>query len=784
MSVLARKPWKDVRRRWARSLFTSATIAAAVAGLSLFAVMSLLNQAMDRRVVDDRLHDIRFTTDDVVLSADELAALRALPGVVALDGRTVYPTRLHVGDRREDVLLVGVSDFHDQQVNVVNLDAGTAPGAGEVVSDSGNSRTGRLAGGRRTVVEVEDDSGQLHRLTVSATGATLEFTQLTTERAVLYGPQSTVDAIAGVTGINSIDVRVEDPTNAGAVVAEVREWFARQRPEVLFTNLPEVRKAGTWPGEEISGNFSSLFYVGGILALLSAIALVSNTMTTMVAEQRREIAIMKAIGGRRRQVMGLFLRTVLILAGTGTLFGVLIGIPFSNWVANFVGRQFLGVDTSWGLSLPVVILSVVVGIGGAAVAAIPALVRASRLPVREGLTQELSSTPGSWLDSLLRRAPLRRTVQVGLRNVSRRKTRTLATVVQVGLGAGVALGFLALGTTVADVTAKTWDTLHWDITIYQRSNTPLDAGAGDILTRLAGPGSHPILFNNVEVAGEQYEAWALPPDTPLYTPGILAGRWLSIEDGASRARVAVAGRALAAKAGLKVGQPVTVGTARGPVDVTIVGIDGRLLNNGTVLWMPLATMQDILQRKDTNAWWLQSPDRNHPAIDQLASRAEDALSAAGYPAGSRIRYVEREANLSSNRILVAVLAVMGIPIVAIGLIGLANMMTMNVLERTREVGILRCIGARSRDISAIFRTEAVITAFLGWLIAVPLGWLIGWTLTLIVVNLFDFGSVPYSYPAWYPPVALGGTILLALLVVIAPLRRASHLRPGDALRYE
>lgn len=773
-----------MRRRWARSLFTSATIAAAVAGLSLFAIMSLLDQAMDKRVVEDRLHDIRFTTDDIVLSADELAALSALPGVIALDGRTVYPTRMHTGNRRENVLLVGVGDFNNQRVNIVNLNSGQSPGAGELVSDSGNSRTGRLAGRRGATVQVEDNSGGLHAITISGTGATLEFSQLTTERAVLYGPQSSVDAIAGAKGINSIDVRVHDPGNAEAVVVEVREWFARHRPEVAFTNLPEVRKAGTWPGEEVSSNFSSLFYVGGVLALLSAIALVSNTMTTMVAEQRREIAIMKAIGGRRRQVIGSFLRTALILAATGTVCGVLIGIPFSNWVANFVGRQFLGVDTSWGLSIPVVVLSVVVGIGGTTIAAIPALVRASRLSVLEGLSQGLSATTGARLDRLLRRAPLLRTMQVGLRNVSRRKTRTLATVSQVGLAAGVALGFLALGTTVADVTANTWDTMHWDVTIYQRSNTPFDPGAGEILTRLAGRESHPILFNNVEVNGEQYEAWALPPDSTLYTPGIIEGRWLSTEDGVSRARVAVAGRAVAAKAGLKVGQLVTVGTARGPVAVTIVGIDSRLLNNGTVLWLPLATMQDILRRNDTNAWWLRSADRDHKAIDQLASRAEDALGAAGYPAGSRIHHVERAANLSSNRILVAVLAVMGIPIVAIGLIGLANMMTMNVLERTREVGILRCIGARSRDISAIFRTEALVTAFLGWLIAVPLGWLIGWALTLIVVDLFDFGSVPYSYPAWYPPVALGGTILLALVVIIAPLRRASHLRPGDALRYE
>jgi putative ABC transport system permease protein len=151
---------------------------------------------------------------------------------------------------------------------------------------------------------------------------------------------------------------------------------------------------------------------------------------------------------------------------------------------------------------------------------------------------------------------------------------------------------------------------------------------------------------------------------------------------------------------------------------------------------------------------------------------------------TNITSVERAANIASNRTLVAVLAVMGIPIVIIGLIGLVNMMTMNVIERTREVGMLRCIGAASGDIKRIFRAEALAVALFGWLLAVPLGWLIGWTLVQFVIHLFSFPSLPYSYPLLYPEVGLFATVALAWLVIAAPLRRASRLKPGDALRYE
>ena len=181
---------------------------------------------------------------------------------------------------------------------------------------------------------------------------------------------------------------------------------------------------------------------------------------------------------------------------------------------------------------------------------------------------------------------------------------------------------------------------------------------------------------------------------------------------------------------------------------------------------------------------MRSQSQDEAAIDRLATDVEDALGTAGYPVRTEIRHVERTANLAANRVLVGVLAVMGIPIVAIGMIGLVNAMTMNVIERTREVGMLRSIGARSRDVRRIFRAEALVIAVLGWLLAVPFGYLIGAGLSWIVTELFDYGSVPFQFPLWYAVVALGATLLLAALVVVGPVHRAARLRPGDALRYE
>lgn len=737
---------------------------------------------MAERIAQDHVHDIRFFVSDATLSAPEMAEVELIDGVTAVDARTVHATRMFIGDRREDVLVVGVQSIDAQQVNIVSIDRGKAPGPADAITDGQNRRSGRFDGSPGTTVSIEDHTGRRHPMTVSGEGDTLAFSQEASEQVVIYVLQATANALAGSRGVNSVELTVDDSDDVVAVTDAVRSRLIELEPGIVFEDLPDVREAGTWPGQDDFDNFSTLFYVGAVLALVSSMVLISNTMTTMVAEQVREVAIMKSIGGRRRQIVRSFLLTVVVLALSGSVAGIALGVPFSNLLVGFIGRQFFGVDPDWGISWPVILTSVTIGVAGSSLAAVPALRRAARVSVREGFDASLGVSKSGALDRALRSVSLPHNARVGLRNVTRRRARSLGTLVQIALAVGVAIGFLTLGVTVSRVTGDTWDAMSWDVLVIQRG-TDLDEGAGRVLSRIDGVESvHPTLYNSLEVDGAQLESWGLPADSSLFEPDILSGRWLEATD--SGRPVAVVGRALAATSSVDVGEALTVGTARGTAELEVVGIDGRLMNNGTTIYLPLNTFEDLLGRSTANTFWVRSESQTEADVDRLAAAAEDDLAAAGYDVRTEIHYVEREANLASNRVLVNVLAVMGVPIVAIGMIGLVNLMAMNVIERTREIGVLRCIGARAKDIRRIFRTEALIVALAGWALAIPLGWLIGRTLVWVVTEVFNFGSVGYSYPLWYLPVALVATVAIAALVVVAPVRRAARLRPGDALRYE
>ena len=116
------------------------------------------------------------------------------------------------------------------------------------------------------------------------------------------------------------------------------------------------------------------------------------------------------------------------------------------------------------------------------------------------------------------------------------------------------------------------------------------------------------------------------------------------------------------------------------------------------------------------------------------------------------------------------------------MVGLINAITMSVLERTREIGVLRCIGARARDIRRIFTAEGITVSLAGWLLGIPIGYALArmfiWLMLKIVKLEFAF-----TFPPVNLLIALGGTLVLALLIMRIPLRRAVRFKPGEAIRY-
>ena len=202
------------------------------------------------------------------------------------------------------------------------------------------------------------------------------------------------------------------------------------------------------------------------------------------------------------------------------------------------------------------------------------------------------------------------------------------------------------------------------------------------------------------------------------------------------------------------------------------------MENGLLFLTPLSTLRAILDSPDTvNAYWVRTTSPDHGLIDRTTTQLEDRLAAAGYSVGTNISYVDQARNVDANRQISTAIGILGFLIVAISMVGLVNAITMNVLERTREIGVLRCIGARARDIRRIFAAEGLTVSLAGWLLGIPVGYalarLLNWLLLEVVGIEFAF-----TFPPLNVLIALVGTVVLALLIMRIPLRRAVRLQAG------
>jgi putative ABC transport system permease protein len=494
---------------------------------------------------------------------------------------------------------------------------------------------------------------------------------------------------------------------------------------------------------------------------------------------------MKAIGGRRRQVAAVYLKTALLLGVIATVAGIVLGLVVANLLTRYFGSHFYGVDVGVGADPVVILASVALGLLGPMLAALPAIRRATRVPVREAL-EATGSAVGTVDagDRLLRRVRfLPRTAQIGLRSVGRRRRRAFSTGIVVALAVGTLLALVGFGAGVANTSRASWNDHGEDFEI-DPLGQPLGAQAAQLIRSTPGVAAIEGKFvTDAKLDGKDAKIWAVQRAT-MFHYHIAAGRWFTAAEENGKAHVAVVERDIARTTGTQLGDTIRVRIAPGVVAFRVIGISSNQQEDGTALYAPLTTMHALIpgMPADASDYWVRTTSHDHAFIDRTTTRVENVLNANGYDVSSQIVYVMLADEIANNRTLVTSVLVLGFLIVAISMAGLANALTMSVLERTREIGVLRSIGARARDIRRIFAAETIVLATLGWLIGIPVGILLEMFLVWMTKKVV-LVEVPFTFPIWNVVLALVGTIVLALLITLVPIRRAVRFRPGDALRY-
>ena len=635
----------------------------------------------------------------------------------------------------------------------------------------------------------------------------------------LFSPDGSVETVDVVAADDVDDVELRDRV-AAVLPAGTEALTGDQAADEASSDLGEAL-----------GFFRTFLLVFAAVALLVGSFLIVNTFNIVVAQRSRELALLRAVGASKAQVRRSVLVEAAVVGLVASVVGLVLGIGLAVGLRALIGAVLGGSlpDTGLVVAPRTVVVALAVGLvvtllaallparRAASVAPVEAL-RDAALPRTSGRTGPLVGlvlavggvlllVPGlggnlpllglgalgifvgvallspviavplasaiGW--TMARGVPGRLGRRNSVRNPGRTATTAAALMVGVALVAAVGVAASSVKASVTDVIDSTFGA---DLTVQDTSFIGLPPAAGDALAALDEvERADRLRFASLDVDGQDLDVVGVTEGAVGTTVALSSadGDVEALDAGTVDLDVDVA-----ADLGVSVGDTVTLSDGGTSRDLEVVGTYEPNALAGSVLVeaSTLAGLDD--QRFDAVVLVQRAEDAT---AEQLRS-AVDSVVGAGteYPQGEvqdRQEFVDSQAG-QVDQLLLFINALLALSVI-IAVLGIVNTLALSVVERTRELGMLRAVGLSRAQTRRMIRVEAVVVAVFGAL----LGLLLGTPLGIAVVRaLQDQGitelEVPYGQ--LFAAVVVAG--VAGVLAAVIPARRASRVDVLTALRTE
>lgn len=722
-------------------------------------------------------------------------AVRHVPGVGQVQGRRAVTARIQTGPETwQDTVLYVLPTDGVTEVGVVKPWAGAWPPPKNTVliERASMAKAHATLGGPITIALTGKDPR-----TMPVAGTTYD---LSLPPAIIAGQVfgyisfDTLEWLGGPRGYNQIVFVVSenrgDEQHIHAVAADVERLIKRGGREIINTDVPTPLQH---PIEAILPPMLGMMTMIGFLTVLISIFLIINTIGAILTQQTRQIGIMKAIGARSKQIAGLYFVLSAAFGVLALVFAIPLSIASAYALTAFLCSQ-MNVDM-FGFSMPLSVLATEV-----ATALLVPMIAASfpirsvaRRPAREALAGDSSApTEHTPIDRFLERLRgLTRPTRLALRNTFRRKGRLARTLIALSLGGAVFISSMTLGSSLFTTLDASIASQRYDVEI-QFSRTYRDAQVMPSIMKVPEVTSVESLLRDVVFpvhddgsTGEMMNLRAMPAGTVMFSPRMAAGRWLVPSD---EHGVVLSTNINIKEPGLQVGDEITLQIGGENYRWQIVGLIDELMppTNPTWVYVTLDAYTNAVGkagRTDT----MRVATVNHDAASQKATAEalERQLKADGYEVRLIHNRSEDRAILAERFSMVSVIMVLLALIIGIvGGLSLAGTMSINVLERTREIGIMRAIGAKDSAIRQIVLSESVATATLAWLIGTiisfPMSYAMDYGIGMGMLN----APMIWVYSWFSVALWLGFSLLVAVVASLLPARAAVRLTVREVLSYE
>ena len=833
--------WRYLRGRGMRSALT--TLAVALGVMLVFGLNGIspaLMEAFTKSMMSaaGRIDVTVGSAFRQPIERDVLDTVTRTPGVAAASGEVQRPTPLTTRD--------GLTDA-PAMLNVVGID----PARAAAVRDFPLTQGRALASGDGDVAVLSADlAGRLEvrlgdELTLpSASGTTTLTVVGLLSTPTVPGQEQVYVPLAAAQSLFSLGDRltvIEAALAPAADRAAVEDALRRALGD-RYTVGGLSSNGSLVASMEVAEYAFTLF---GVFALATAGFIIANSFRTVIAERRRDIGMLRAIGTPRRVIRRMFLAESLLQGVIGTALGLVLGwllalgafAVMRPLVAQFM-RMEIGPPVfrpqTWalaiGLGLLVTVLAAVLparsasaitpleamrpqaadvhravagrrALVGVALVAVAVFLLASREPtwvavgsvvflvaialVTPAVVNPLASAFGSLVEALFARegALARSNLQ---RNPGR--SATTVTAVMLGLASIVAMlsvvaaifsGFMAY---IDKSMGSDYLVIPGSI-VLQEGNVAAGPRLGAELRSVDGVAAVTSLrVANGRLDGQDVQVIGIDP---VAYPTVASLEWNGSSSDAAFGQLAsgrwlIANGIFASQVGLEPGQAVELETPNGRRTYFVAGIGNDYLN---AKLSTIYVSQDLLERdfattNDLMFLLNRTPGADASAVGRAVESVVDDYPAFAMHSTEEWRAEQQATFNGTLGIFYGLIAVLALP----SLLALMNTLAISVLARTREIGMLRAVGATRRQVKRMVLAESLLLTLIGIAFGVLSGLWLGYALIVAMSNVG--WEMPWAFPFDGVVVTIVVGLVFGVLAAVAPARAAAKLDVVEALHHE
>jgi putative ABC transport system permease protein len=699
-----------------------------------------------------------------------------------------------------DLGLNAFPDIHEVDVNQVQIERGDPDlGVREIMLERLSAEGLGVDIGDTLYIQANDE--RLYPVEVTAIVHdlyTMPYTLLGEVSA--YVSMDTLEWLGKGSYYNRLDIIVASNQFDRDHVLDVGEKIRERviEPSGLNVFRMEIPGIGADPGrhwaeDQING-FLLILQIMGIMAILLSSGLVVNTVSAILVQQIKQIGIMRSMGARRNQIVGMYLFNVLIFCLLGLLIALPLGTLGAWWLSEFAAG-FVNFDlTSLSPSISVLLLQVGLGLLMPMAVALVPVINGTRISIYDAIYQYGigSEERQGLVDKLLLRIrTLAPPVVLALRNTFRNKSRLGFTLVTLTLAGSM---FIAVFSTRASLNSQLDEISRYvmfDVTLGlppgSNIHTTLRAAERIPGVAIAEAWAHGLveIVHDDETNSEEIELIGLPYDAKTINPLLIEGRWLQEGD---KHAIVINKDLLEIEPGLGVGSWITLEIGLRDQSYEIVGLTSTHLS-GARIYMPYkefgtltnrASLVDSLRIRGNELGLSSRPDQ-----EVLAERVETRFENAGLSTSDALTHYAIFGDFTEVfDLILIVLIIMAVLLAVVGGLGLTGSLGINILERTREIGVLRAVGASNIAVRKVIVIEGITVGLLSWILGAILSGPSGRALSGAVIDAVMSANLSFRYSFLGLFLWLLVVVLIGVLASVAPAQRAARLTVREVLDYE